>query len=169
MHTLLVQGSVGLTSSRRARWPGLYYPGGSLDVVPTKTPGLLHHSWWSLLSFVEHFAQVSYTFLVLSALFSYRYLFVRRQSICILSLIFLCHRLSTAFSAWLFPGTGGKGVFTQQAHGEFIVSSETICPPITHQAHGGYFLKEFLNLPTYYPPGTWWVLFKSAYDSAQWK
>ena len=28
--------------------------------------------------------------------------------------------------------TGGEGVFTQQAHGEFIVSSETICPPITH-------------------------------------
>ena len=61
--------------------------------------------------------------------------------------------------------TGGKGVFTQQAHGEFIVSSETICPPVTHQAHGVYFLKEFLNSPTYYPPGTWWVLFKSAYDS----
>ena len=67
------------------------------------------------------------------------------------------------------PYTGGKGVFTQQAHGEFIVSSETICPPITHQAHGGYFSKEFLNSPTNYPPGTWWVLFKSAYDSTQWK
>ena len=65
--------------------------------------------------------------------------------------------------------TGGKGVFTWQAHGEFIVSSETICPPITHQAHAGYFLKEFLNSPTYYPPGTWWALFKIAYDSTQWK
>ena len=65
--------------------------------------------------------------------------------------------------------TGGKGVFTRQAHGEFIVSSETICPPLTHQAHGGHFLKEFLNSPTNYPPGTWWALFKSAYDSTQWK
>ena len=65
--------------------------------------------------------------------------------------------------------TGGKGVFTWQAHGEFIVTSETICPPLTHQAHGGYFLKEFLNSPTHYPPGTLWVLFKSAYDSTQWK
>ena len=44
--------------------------------------------------------------------------------------------------------TGGEGVFTWQAHGEFIVSSETICPPITHQAHGGYFLQEFINSPT---------------------
>ena len=68
-----------------------------------------------------------------------------------------------------FSFTGGKGVFTWQAHGEFIVSSETICPPVTHQAHGGYFLKEFLNSPTCYPPGTWWVLFKSAYNSTQWK
>ena len=31
--------------------------------------------------------------------------------------------------------TGGKGVFTRQAHCEFIVSSETVHPPITHQAH----------------------------------
>ena len=44
--------------------------------------------------------------------------------------------------------TGGEGVFTQQAHDEFIVSSETICPPVTHQANGGYFLKEFINSPT---------------------
>ena len=65
--------------------------------------------------------------------------------------------------------TGGKGVFTWRAHGEFIVSSETIRPPITHQAHAGYFLKEFINSPTWYPPGTWWVLFKSAYDNTQWK
>ena len=36
-------------------------------------------------------------------------------------------------------GTGGKGAFTQQAHGEFIVSSETKCPPNTQQAHGEYF------------------------------
>ena len=67
------------------------------------------------------------------------------------------------------PGTGGEGVFTRQAHGEFIVSSETIRPPITHQAHAGYFSKEFINSPTWYPPGTWWALFKSAYDSTQWK
>ena len=63
--------------------------------------------------------------------------------------------------------TGGEGVFTWQAHGEFIVSSETICLPFTHQANVGYFLKEFINSPTCYPPGTWWVLFKSAYDSTQ--
>ena len=35
--------------------------------------------------------------------------------------------------------TGGKGAFTQQAHGEFIVSSETKCPPNTQQAHVEYF------------------------------
>ena len=35
--------------------------------------------------------------------------------------------------------TGGKGAFTQQAHGEFIVSSETKCPLNTQQAHGEYF------------------------------
>ena len=35
--------------------------------------------------------------------------------------------------------TGGKSAFTQQAHGEFIVSSETKCPPNTQQAHGEYF------------------------------
>ena len=35
--------------------------------------------------------------------------------------------------------TGGKGVLTQQAHGEFIVSSETICLPNTQQVHGEYF------------------------------
>ena len=35
--------------------------------------------------------------------------------------------------------TGGKNAFTQQAHGEFIVSFETKCPPNTQQAHGKYF------------------------------
>ena len=35
--------------------------------------------------------------------------------------------------------TGGKGALTQQAHGEFIVSSETICLPNTQQVHGEYF------------------------------
>ena len=40
--------------------------------------------------------------------------------------------------------TGGKGALTQQAHGEFIVSSETICLPNTQQVHGEYFQK--------YPP-----------------
>ena len=35
--------------------------------------------------------------------------------------------------------TGGKGVLTQQAHGEFIVSSETICLPNTQWVHGEYF------------------------------
>ena len=32
--------------------------------------------------------------------------------------------------------TGGKGALTQQAHGEFIVSSETIRLPNTQQVHG---------------------------------
>ena len=80
-----------------------------------------------------------------------------------------CEPYSALRTLVVHSDTGGKGVFTQQAHGEFIVSSETIRPPITHQAHGGYFLKGFLNLPICYPPGTWWVLFKSAYDSTQWK
>ena len=35
--------------------------------------------------------------------------------------------------------TGGKGVLTQQAHGEFIVSSETICLPNTQWVLGEYF------------------------------
>ena len=35
--------------------------------------------------------------------------------------------------------TGGKGALTQQAHGEFIVSSETIYLPNTQQVHGEYF------------------------------
>ena len=35
--------------------------------------------------------------------------------------------------------TGGKGALTQQAHGEFIVSSETIHLPNTQQVHGEYF------------------------------
>ena len=60
-------------------------------------------------------------------------------------------------------------VFTWQAHGEFIVSSETIHPPLTHQAHGGYFFKRISQfahqLSTRYMVGT----FKSAYNSTQWK
>ena len=98
MHTLLAQGNVGLASSRQAQWPHLCYPEGSIDVVPTKTPGFLHHPRWRSSSFVEHFAQVLYTFWVFRALFLYRYLLVRRQSICILSLIFLCHWLFTDLS-----------------------------------------------------------------------
>ena len=35
--------------------------------------------------------------------------------------------------------TGGKGAFTQWAHGEFMVSYEAICPPNTHWAHAEYF------------------------------
>jgi hypothetical protein len=45
--------------------------------------------------------------------------------------------------------TGGKGLFTQWAHVEFIVSSETICPANTPQVHGVY----FLIVPTKVPPG----------------
>jgi hypothetical protein len=44
---------------------------------------------------------------------------------------------------------GGKGVFTQWAHVEFIVSSETICPANTPQVHVEYFLK----VPTKVTPG----------------
>ena len=51
--------------------------------------------------------------------------------------------------------TGGKGVLTQQAHGEFIVSSETICLPNTQQVHGEYFQKVPTCLPQLYPPGPW--------------
>ena len=43
--------------------------------------------------------------------------------------------------------TGGKGVFTQWVHCEFIVSSESICSQRTHQAHDGFFLKVPINLP----------------------
>ena len=35
--------------------------------------------------------------------------------------------------------TGGKGILTQQAHGEFIVSSETIYLPNTQWVLGEYF------------------------------
>ena len=35
--------------------------------------------------------------------------------------------------------TGGEGAFTQWVHGEFMVSSEAICPPNTHWAHAEYF------------------------------
>ena len=35
--------------------------------------------------------------------------------------------------------TGGKGELTQQAHGEFIVSSETMCLPNAQWVLGGYF------------------------------
>ena len=34
--------------------------------------------------------------------------------------------------------TGGKGSFTQCVHGEFIVGSETICPPNIHWVQGEY-------------------------------
>ena len=46
-------------------------------------------------------------------------------------------------SSWhlelMVPFTGGKGVLTQQAHGEFIVSSETICLYNTQWILGEYF------------------------------
>ena len=35
--------------------------------------------------------------------------------------------------------TGGKGALTQQAHGEFVVSSEAICLPNTQWVLGEYF------------------------------
>src|SRR5882762_3912040 len=45
--------------------------------------------------------------------------------------------------------TGGKGVFTQWVHDEFIVGSETIRPPNTHQVCGECFSK----VPTQEPSG----------------
>ena len=45
--------------------------------------------------------------------------------------------------------TGGKRALTLQAHGEFIVSSETI------RVHGEYFQKVPTCLPQFYPPGPW--------------
>ena len=63
------------------------------------------------------------------------------------------HSFHIRQNRWLVPFysvvTGGEGVFTWQAHGEFIVSSETIRPPVIHQIHGGYFLK----VPTTVPSG----------------
>ena len=51
--------------------------------------------------------------------------------------------------------TGGKGAFTQQAHGEFIVRPEKKCPPNTQQAHGEYFLKVLTQVPgRYFVKGT---------------
>ena len=102
---LLTQGSVGLPPSRRARRPYLFRPGGRLGVLPTKTPGCLHHSLWRLVLSVEHFAQVACTFLVFRAFLSYRKLFVSRQSICILPFICLYQRSRTVSSVWWFWGS----------------------------------------------------------------
>ena len=49
--------------------------------------------------------------------------------------------------------TGGKGSITQQVHGEFMVSSETICSHFTQWVHAGYFLKVPTNSPSKNPPG----------------
>ena len=46
---------------------------------------------------------------------------------------------SAAITDRVWAITGGKGVLTQQAHGEFIVSSETICLPNTQWVLGEYF------------------------------
>ena len=47
---------------------------------------------------MEHFARMLYAALVFRALFSYKYLFVNRQSTCILSFTFLCRLFLTASS-----------------------------------------------------------------------
>ena len=44
--------------------------------------------------------------------------------------------------------TGGKGSITQWVHAEYIVGSETICPPFTQQVRGGYFSKVPTKVPT---------------------
>jgi len=77
----------------------------ALSVSPRRacrclTPGCLHQSRWRSSLFVEHFAQVLHAFLVFGVFLSYRYSLVSRQSICILSLIFLYHRFLTASSVW---------------------------------------------------------------------
>ena len=46
--------------------------------------------------------------------------------------------------------TGGKGSFTQWVHGEFIVGSETICPPNIHWVQGEYPRKELSTVPSGY-------------------
>ena len=96
----LARGSVGLASGRWARGPHLFRPGGRPDVIPTKNPGCLHHSRWRSSVFVEHFAQVWYTFLVFRAFRSYKYTLVSRQSICILSFNLLYHRFLTSSAVW---------------------------------------------------------------------
>ena len=62
--------------------------------------------------------------------------------------------------------TGGKGVFTQGVHCEFIVISESICPPRTHRAQGGFFLKVPVILPIKNSAGTSWVFCKRAHQFA---
>ena len=49
--------------------------------------------------------------------------------------------------------TGGEGSITQQVHGEFMVSSETIRSHFTQWVHAGYFLKVPTNSPSENPPG----------------
>ena len=42
--------------------------------------------------------------------------------------------------------TGGKGSLTQQVHCGYIVGSGAIRPHYTQWVHGGYFMKEPINL-----------------------
>ena len=92
---------MGLALGRQARWLYLFRPGRHPNVVPTKNPGRLHHSQWRSSVFVEHFAQVWYTFFVFSAFCSCRYTLVSRQSICICSFSLLYHCLCTSSVEWL--------------------------------------------------------------------
>ena len=65
------------------------------------------------------------------------------------------------FYHWAHCDTGGKGSITQWVHGEYIVGSETICPPFTHWVRGGYFPKVPNKVPTVCLSHSLWVLLKS--------
>ena len=110
----LARGSVGLAAGRRTRWSHLFRPGGRPDVVPTKNPGFRHHSRWGSSVFVEHFAQIWYTFSVFRALRSYRYTLVSRQSICIRSFSLLYHRLRTSSVEWWSLGLFSLAILLSQ-------------------------------------------------------
>ena len=52
--------------------------------------------------------------------------------------IYASHNISSIDPPPTYHLHWGKGALTQQAHGEFIVSSETICLPNTQWVHGEY-------------------------------
>ena len=66
----------------------------------------------------------------------------------------------TSIKSLRVPLTGGKGSITQWVHVEYMVGSETICPPFTQWVKGGYFLK----VPTMCLSHSLWVLSKSTHQ-----